>query len=403
MRKKNISTHQIIIALIFISFLVGASFTAAPAASIFFLQEDLFNLSGSEYSHLFILMISGAIFSSYFCNILSERKGVKGSIALGCLLSSIGMLIFTLAAIYAKQRLIIYPLLLAAELLIGLGYGALTASLPTLAYISVQRRKTAAVDALFIFGALGAGVSFFSQMASGKGLFYVVAPLLCILFVMLSCYVKIFFPSITQDTAKEETWVKSVLQKKRWLCLLLVAICYGFCETLINVWGPLFLKTEKAFDGSASTNALSVFWVSIFISRIGAYFLARRYALERAYPLFALSLAFCFAMLFFFQDRVALFLSISLSGMCIGPCLPLMLSWGQKSFTRSKKVISSHVVACYMIGFSFAAFGVGALEKRKEIALSSLIPSGMWVALAMTALALIVLKREKLKRGDFEF
>lgn len=401
MQNKHTSI-AIIIALLLISIFTGALFTLAPASALALIEMNGLTLTRSEYSHIYILMISGAIFASYFSSKLSVAKGLRFNLILASLFSLLGVMLFIFCFVL-HDKVISYTLLLGALFFNGLGYGLMTSTLAAAAFVYLSKGKEAALSALFIAGALGAMMSFYLESIDSSSTLIFLQIALALSFLCVACMAPIIFPSIKKVQLKQEADPKGPLQKKRWIGFIFIALFYGFCETIINVWGSLFLHTDKQMLPSLASGAIALFWISIFLGRSATFFLLRTYALERLYPLYAFAMAVGFALLFFSKSFTTVLISCSILGLAMGPCLPLILSWSQRSFTHSKKTISSQVITSYLIGFSLSSFGISTLERGQAISLSSLMASGIWASLILCMTALIVLKKGRVKKEDFEF
>ena len=60
-----------------LALILGSSFTMIPSSSGFLLSEKGMNLSKLDYGNVFILLISGALFTSYFAGVIAKNIGVK--------------------------------------------------------------------------------------------------------------------------------------------------------------------------------------------------------------------------------------------------------------------------------------------------------------------------------------
>ena len=85
-------------------------------------------------------------------------------------------------------------------------------------------------------------------------------------------------------------------------------------------------------------------------------------------------------------------LAFGLAGLGCSALLPLTISFGQNELTAIAASVSGYVIAFYQMGYGIAAFGVGPLQENAGVSLSALYGWAAFVALALGALALVVVR-----------
>lgn len=136
---------------------------------------------------------------------------------------------------------------------------------------------------------------------------------------------------------------------------------YGFCETLFGNWSAVYLTASKGFTAGHALWALSLFWGAVVFGRICSLALETRVGYERVYRLSSWLLIFA---LFFvvLGSGDYLWAAIFMAGTGCSVFFLLTQKYAEKALSFNATLIADIMMGAYVIGYAFAAYGVGLAE-----------------------------------------
>jgi fucose permease len=379
---KSPSKTQII--LLYLSALFqGITFSLVPGAANFLMDKNWFGFSQYEYGNLFILMIFGAIFSSFFGARFLKHKTL---FAFGLLLNAISMALFFLEHLFIKDLLFSYPIFLVLMFFLGSGLGATLSSLNYYAFQFFKKKQSVALTALHSFLGVGSALGPLFFVTFLKAGCWPAIPLFLSAFFLVLFILTIFLYT------KESKTAFSVSKTPPLILILFCsfAILYGFIETTFGNWGSVLLFDTKHLSILAAAYALSFFWASITFFRIVFTFLLFKLNPKKVYLALAPTILLSLVLLHFAQGATENILIFVLAGLGCSAFLPLTFSFALKSTKNAAGYISGF----YMAGYGFASWGVGALLKSGAISLSSVFLRVLIVPIALIILSSYLYKRK---------
>ena len=339
----------------------GMSFSIVPGAANFLTANSGLHFSEYEYGNLFILMIFGAIFASFFGSILAKSLGSKPILTFGLFLNALAMGCFALEKLFFLDINISYPLFLLLMFFLGSGFGACLCTLNNFAYHFFPKKQSTAITALHSFLGIGSALGHLLFLLFFKlGCWHVAPLLLTLSFFCLTLAVAILFSKPNrQSTSKAHSNTFSILL----VVFALTALLYGFSETLFGNWGTIYLHQNKQLSLEASSYALSLFWGAVTASRLLITFIVLKIKAITVYlclaPVILISLIF----LAFSQRTEGSLLAFLIAGIGCSGFLPLTFSFAQSSFPKDSQKVAGQVSSFYMVGYGLASWGVGAMVK----------------------------------------
>ena len=364
-----------------LALILGSSFTMIPSSSGFLLSEKGMNLSKLDYGNVFILLISGALFTSYFAGVIAKNIGVKNLLIFGLSMSCISMGLFSLESLFLHQVGLSYPTLILVLFFLGMGYGAMMTSLST--YFLIV--KQGSIENLFKVFAMGACISpLLFMICQPLGIWWVAPLLLATSLGILTILVFILFPKPDKTTPTAAFSLKCLTKKKGILLIASITVIYGACETLFTNWGIVFLTQDKGECASFASYCLFLFWFFIMLGRfIGATIPKKKIIIG-----FPLILTIGFIGVALSSSSNLILITSSLAGLGCSALLPLFYKFSQNLFKKEEIAICGMLAGMYIIGYSLAAAGVASVEKRGEVSFTALFIGGGIIVLIAYAIGL---------------
>jgi MFS family permease len=375
-----------ILTLYLLGMMQGIGFTTIPAAANFLTSHQGFGFSRYEYGNLFILMIFGSIFASFFGGILAKRWGSKAILLAAVVFNIVSMLIFCLEAPFIHDINISYPLLLLCMFFLGSGFGAILTTLNSYAFHFFPNKPDTALTALHSCLGIGTAIgsllfTFFYKM----GQWWQDPLSITIGFgVLLICAI-IFFPKGLYTRASSKQSHASFSSPLFWT-FACIALIYGICETTFGNWGTIFLHTEKQVSLADANYALALFWGAITAGRVCITFLTFVLSSKKIY--FSLSPIILISLLLIYiaQTPSSAIFAFLIAGIGCSGFLPLTFSFAQESFPFLAQVISGLMTGAYMIGYGVSSWGIGSLEKNYHLSFLSIFS---WLSLFVVAMGIL--------------
>lgn len=397
MRSKTPSYTSSLLLMHLITLLLGISFTLIPSAAGFLISENGMQLSKLDYGNLFIVMISGSLFTSYFAGNAVKKTGVKDVLLFGVIITAVSMGLFSLEKLFLHETTISYSLLMWVMFFLGCGFGSLLTSLSTYAFRCFSSASETPLTALYIVLSIGSalGPLLFTLFLSLD--MWWMAPLMTAsALIILGIFSMAFFPKVKEAGAIVSFSISSLPPKKIFWVFALLALLYGLCETLIGTWGTVFLEQDKEIAIPVANYALSLFWLSISAGRILISVFRSNVSNTILFCLLPLFMMLGFIFIAKASSQFSLLLAFSFTGLGCSGFLPLILSVSQKVLPKTMPAIAGAVSGLYIIGYGLASSGMASLERRSGLPLSALFIIGSASALILGMLTQIALKKKRL-------
>lgn len=368
----------------------GLALVTFPAASAIFTSPGGFALSGTQYGAMFIPQVVLAILSAALGGSLASRLGLRAVLQLGLCANLVSMLLLA-AAPLLMGSLSAYIVLCLATGALGLGFGATTMSLNTLVQGFAGPRQDVAVLTLNALLGLGTAlapllVTFFSWLGA-----WWVLPVLMSLSVAALLLATLRAPlRLPYDV----TAAAGGLPARFWVYAAAVLL-YGIAETLTGNWTALYLTTQRQVSPDNAAFALTAFWIMLTLGRILFAALARLLPVTVVYVGLPILLAIAFQLVARADGAASAIAAFALVGVACSAILPLSLSFAGKEFAARSATMLGALIAFYQLGYGVAAFGGGPLVERVGLAYSTVFSLGSLVALALSAVALLVVRRDE--------
>ena len=379
----------------------GIALVTFPAASTIFTSPSSYDLSHSQYGIMFVPQVSTAIAASLLgagllWPSLARRASEKALLLTGLLADLASMALLIVSWLVVHQHAAAFGLLLGATACLGAGFGLSVPSLNTLA----AALHPAAVDrsVLVLNALLGLGTALaplFVAVFNGLG-FWIGLPVLaaCLLAGLIGVSLRLPLdpgPGSPQRGAAPAAgrgipagfWVFAAF-----------AVLYGFCETMNGNWSQLDVTSLGVRPAIASL-ALTGFWAVVTAGRVLVAAIQRWLPSRAAYHGLPFLLAVAFVLIAVLPSHApaAAVAAFCLAGLGCSALLPLTISFGQRKLADRQAMVAGGVIACYQVGYGFAAFGVGPLTSA-GVRLPAIFAASAAVAAVMGGLSLAVAHRQ---------
>ena len=375
-----------------LTLILGSCFTMIPSSAGFLLSTQGMGLSKLDYGNIFILLISGALFTAYFGGIIAKNTGIKNLLIFGLCISCISMGLFSLESLFLHEVGLSYPVLILVLFFLGVGYGSIMTSLSTY-FLAI---KEGSLQNLFKVFAMGACISpLLFMISQSLGLWWVAPLLLAISFALLAPFVFFLFPKTDKNAPIAAFSLKCLTQKKGLLLFASITVIYGVCETLFSTWGVVFLRQDKGVCDSFANYCLFLFWFFITLGRFIAVN-SKTPNHKTIFTALSLILAVGFITMALSSSTASILIAFSLAGLGCSTLLPLLYKSCQKLFIGQEIAISGMLGGMYIIGYGLAAAGVASVEKRGEVSFTSLFIGG-GILILTTCVCGLSLYRKRLK------
>lgn len=379
----------------------GIALVTFPAASAIFTSSSDYGLSNSEYGAMFLPQAITAITFSLLGAGLSKRVATRTLYLAGLTANLMAMALLLLSSLYADEPAA-YPTLLLATASLGMGFGLTVPAINTLT--AVFHPDSVDSSVLVLNALLGLGTALAPVLVAifvGLG-FWWGLPLLAgtLLLVLLLASLRLSLAGTSQDVsvvAKPQTSEARSPRLQipaRFYLYASFALLYGICETMNGNWAQVDVHTDLGNSVTVASIALTAFWGSVTLGRVGFATIQQRFPTRRTYRLLPFVLAVAFGLIAVLPDDepVLAVLAFALAGIGCSALLPLTITFGQGELTAMTAAVAGGVIAFYQLGYGIAAFGAGPLQSE-GVELSSLYAIAGLVALGLGALAWTLTRR----------
>lgn len=366
----------------------GLAIVIVPAASTLLTKADYQGLSNQEYGALFLPEIIGAVLLSVMGGVYAKKKGIQPLLYTGLVTNLLGAFLLSSSSLLYHEHKLDYTLLLLSLLMLGAGFGATLTSLNTMMARLFPDKTATAITSLHASLGVGTALSPLLLDLALKLNHWWIAPIVIgVGFLLLLVLFRLSKPvniHVHQKAKKTEKKLPATL----WLFIISMFL-YGFCETVIGNWSPIYLKSVKHLSIANANIALSAFWACVTIGRIVLSVISQWVSFRIFYlglPIFLILIFFLIPPIEGTWENIAIF---SLAGLACSALFPLNVSFGEQSFPTIQIIVSGSLMASYMLGYGLASFGVGLLEQFRLIPLYWIFYLGAILAIIMAVFSWI--------------
>jgi len=370
----------------------GLVLVTVPAASSVFTDPNTFGFSDSQYGALFIPQIIAAILGALLGPKVSKTWGLKKVYQAGLLFNILAMGIICTSE-WFKGQPGVHVYLMLGTTFVGAGFGI------TLPMINVFAER------LFPKNSASALTGLHTLLGTGTAL----APLLVAVFVTqigwwllpaiaLVALIIIFGGSFMlplkgekqiEEIPKDISPATSRLPSGVWLFLIIVFL-YGYCETIFANWAIIFLNKEKFLSTSQASYALAAFWAMVTVGRLLVSFLSLWISPRLIYRVLPFMIAVGLFAVTTASSAISGIILFGFAGLACSAFFPLSFSFVQTQFASIAETVSGKLMASYMLGYGFAAYGIGKVVEISSFSLGSLYQSSTVVALGIIILGIVI-------------
>jgi MFS family permease len=386
------------IAAIYVAGVIqGVALVTFPAAGAVFTSASGYGLSSTEYGAMFVPQAITAIGSALLGAGLTRSLGAKRVYLLGLLGNLLAMTLLIVSQFVIHAHLLAFSILLAATACMGVGFGFTVPALNTFAAGFFPTRVDKAVLGLNALLGLGTALApVFIAIFVGLGIWWGLPLLVSGLLIGLLLFsLRLPLNQGAQERAVEAAIGKTPLPARFWVFATFVLL-YGICETMNGNWASLYMTQILGASTTVASLALTVFWSAVTAGRILFAAIERWFPENRTYRVLPLVVAAALVIVAFIPkgDLFLGILTFGLAGLGCSALLPLTISFGQKELTSIAASVAGGMIAFYQIGYGIGAFGVGPLQSWVGLDLNAIYGATAWVALVMSALSFVVVKRQ---------
>lgn len=385
------------IILIYITGLFqGIALVTYPAAGTLLTNVNYQNLSSAEYGGLFIPMIVGAILASLMGGNFAAKWGLRSVLLFGLIFNVISLSLFAFSHEILERHGLDFVILLSALLFLGLGFGATLTILNAYVAQFFPAKISTGLTALHSLLGLGTAIAPLLLNFFAKRNFWWGDPVF-LAFIFLCLFISALV--VLDNVKKQEQTANSQTMKGQIFRLFLIysaiVFFYGICETIFGNWATIYLHSSKGLTTQSASWALSVFWAMVTIGRIMVTGMSLWVKPEKIFILLPLMIFLAFLLIPFAEGFLPNILIFGFAGLACSACLPLAIGFAEQDFFQMTSIISGRLIAFYMLGYGFAAYGVGILQQKGHFSLSSIYSSSAIIAGAMALFVFLLLKKRE--------
>jgi fucose permease len=376
----------------------GIALVTFPAAGAIFTSANGYDLSNAEYGAIFEPEAILAIVASLLGAGLTSRLGVRRIYLLGLVANLLAISLLLASKFVMTEHATAFGMLLAATTFLGLGFGLTVPSLNTFAAAFFPSKVDEAILALNALLGLGTAlapvfIAVFVALGIWWGLPLLVGVLLLIV-LLFSFAQPLNEGALQHSTATPSAKIK--FPARFWL-FAAFALLYGVGETVNGNWASLFMLKSLGASTVLASAALALFWGTVTAGRILFTVTAKWLPETIVFRLLPLVMAASFILCGCLRQTNAIggLLTFALAGLGCSALLPLTISFGQKEMTSIAGSVAGGLITFYEIGYAIAAFGVGPLQTRAGMPLSTIFGASAAVAILMAFFSLIIVRPEK--------
>jgi MFS family permease len=371
----------------------GLALVTFPAASSVFTSPDGFGFDSTRYGTIFVPQVALSILAAGLAPRLARRSGLRRVLLAGLVGDILSMSLLALSRSLIDAPDAAFGLLLVATAALGFGFGATVMALNTYAEAFFPERTDGAVLALNALLGLGTALApVFVALVVALGAWWllpvVVAGVMASLFAV-ALRQPLHVSAAADDVSSPIRWKE--LPHRFWLYAAGVLL-YGMLETLNGNWSMIYLSSERGVSPSAASLALTSFWVMVTTGRVLTAVISRWIPARWIYVALPIVLLVAFQISARVHDTTGGILAFGLAGFGCSAFLPLSISFGGNEFPRLSAVMAGELIAFYQLGYGAAAFGIGPLHDRLDLAFATIFAMGSVVAVLLAVDAAFVIR-----------
>jgi MFS family permease len=374
----------------------GIVLVTFPAASAIFTDPSDYGFSSSEYGAMFLPQALTAITFAVLSAGLARSVGVRRLYLWG-LVANLAAMVLLLASTLVAGEAAAYPILLVATASLGMGFGLTVPAINTLTAAFHPSRVDGSV--LVLNALLGLGTALAPVLVAvfvGLG-FWWGLPLLSVVLLIGLLVVSLRLPldagSDPEARSPRPARARARIPRRFWV-FATFALLYGICETMNGNWAQVDVTNDLGGSATEASLALTAFWASVTLGRIGFAAIQRRFPTRRTYHLLPFVLAASLGLIAVLpsgEPAIAV-LAFALAGLGCSALLPLTITFGQEELVPVAASVAGGVIAFYQLGYGIAAFGAGPLQAA-GVSLPTLFGITGIIAAALGGLAFVVARR----------
>ncbi len=376
----------------------GLALVAFPAASTLLTNPQDFNFSNTDYGSLFIPQVVLAIIASAASMKLNKQFSSKSIFLCGLTANLLAMILLSLSAWIMHNHLLAYGILLVATACLGLGFGLTVPTLSTMAALIYPKKVNKTI--LMLNALLGLGttlapvlIAIFIGLGFWWGLPTFIASL--ILGLLLVSYPLTLAGGHIKTSFQQS---KSIHISHRFWIFAAFGLLYGIIETLNGNWISIYMRQQEQASVIMQSVALSIFWGMITFGRVFFALIEKKLKEQQTYQILPFVAALSLMLIAFLPTKneyLGIF-AFGLVGFGCSALLPLTVSFVNSVIPSS----SGGIIACYLIGYGIAAFGVSLLHKTAHLSLQEIYMIGSILALILGLIACLIVKSQKIKSEE---
>jgi len=259
------------IFIIYITALIqGLALVSVPAASSVFTDAQKFGLSEGQYGTLFIPLMICAILGSLLGPVLARKFSLKGVFLTGLVFNLCAMSTIAFSQVFIDQFNLAFVILLIGTAALGAGFGTTLPMINTYAQGFFPDKSAVALTALHTL--VGTGTALAPILASVliNNFEWWFLPL-CVVISLIGVIILTFNVElkIGLEFPHEPSLPSKKIQIPRSLIIfIIIAVIYGYIETIFANWAIIFVEKEKMFSANIASYALATFWGMLTLGRL---------------------------------------------------------------------------------------------------------------------------------------
>lgn len=333
--------------------LQGLTLVSFPALSG--VLKTTFVLSDAAYGAIFLPQVGAAVVGSLFSGALALRIGLKVLLVAALATNTLSQI-----TLYASPALG-YPGLLLGTGLLGLGFGLAAAPLNGYPPLFFAARKDSALVALHTLLGVGlaAGPLLAGQFAAGYGWqgYALLTAALALLLTALGARVRL--PPQSAAHAPDHNPAQKPLATPAFWLFAAIGMLYAFAEGTFSNWAVIYLADTKHLSPMIAAFALSAFWATLALGRLGIAALVLRVPAVWVWRVLPILMIAVFVALPQVNSTTSGIVLFALAGLACSAFFPLTISLAAQRFPTQVAWVSSMLTAALMVGVGLGSWAVG--------------------------------------------
>ena len=207
-------------------------------------------------------------------------------------------------------------------------------------------------------------------------------PMLAIGVLGLACLPLALRVPLPQATSLERLSRANVLPLARngvVLTVTIVLVLYIWVEISMIGWGVTYLTDEFQEPYGRSTVVVSLFWGAIFLGRLAAMWLSRRFSAEQTLQIPLIASVPLFLLLGLAPSALVVYVVVFLLGLCVAPIFPTMFAMALQRFPRRPGTVAILLLLGAAAGGILPPYVIGIVAETLSfrVAMLSLVPIAM--------------------------